>query len=45
MTQIYYFDKEGKACKKDDAVRCIIGETDTRGNLIQETFADIAPSG
>lgn len=40
MTEIFYFNKEGKPCEKEEAVTLIIRETDEAGKIL-ETFGSI----
>lgn len=39
--QIFYMDDAGNVVPKEKATKAIIRETDDKGNLVQETFANI----
>lgn len=39
----YFFDKNGKSCKREDAVRFILRFFDESGKLINETWGECTP--
>lgn len=36
-SEMFFFDKSGNSVDEKDAVKCIIRECDSKGNLIKET--------
>ena len=44
-TNICYLDDEGNVVTKEKAVKCIITEYDSQGNVINEIFGEIEKEG